>query len=244
MASRSGTWFDPSLVAAFAEVSARTHFWETLRSPKLEHAIFDLEPARQIATVDEDYLDDNSEAFAQVIDSKSRYTNGHSERVTVFSDLIAEQLGIPAERRRWLKRASLLHDIGKLGVSNSVLDKPGKLDADEWVAMQRHAALTETILSRIVAFSDLASIAGAHHERIDGKGYPKGLRDNQIVLETRIITAADIFDALTANRPYRAAMPVTKGLAIMTEMVGTQVDAGCLDALKRSMARVGVTLAA
>ena len=244
MTSRSGTWFDPALVAAFAKVSARPHFWDTLRSPKLEHAIFDLEPARQISTVDEDYLDDISEAFAQVIDSKSPYTNGHSERVTVFADLIAEQLGFPADRRRWLKRASLLHDIGKLGVSNSVLDKPGKLDADEWAAMQRHAALTETILSRIDAFADLASIAGAHHERLDGKGYPKGLRDNQIVLETRIITTADIFDALTADRPYRAAMPVTKALAIMADMVGTQIDAVCFDALKRSMARVGVTLAA
>jgi HD-GYP domain-containing protein (c-di-GMP phosphodiesterase class II) len=179
-----------------------------------------------------------------VVDSKSPYTSGHSERVTVFSDLIAEQLGLPAERRRWLKRAALLHDIGKLGVSNAILDKPGKLDTDEWEAMKLHAAHTETILSRIAALGELAAIAGAHHERLDGKGYPRGLMSAQIALETRIITAADIFDALTAERPYRAAMPVSKALAIMSEMVGTQIDAKCLDALRQAIGRVDVTLAA
>ena len=119
-------------------------------------------------------------------------------------------MGLSDEERRWLKRAALLHDIGKLGVSNSILDKPGKLDADEWAAMQMHAAYSETILSRIDAFGDLAAIAGAHHERLDGKGYPRGLSGDQIARETRMITTADIFDALTADRPYRAAMPVTK----------------------------------
>ena len=84
-------------------------------------------------------------------------------------------MGLAAERRRWLKRAALLHDIGKLGVSNSILDKPGKLDEAEWEAMKQHAAHSETILSRIAAFGDLAGVAGAHHERLDGKGYPRGL---------------------------------------------------------------------
>ena len=84
-------------------------------------------------------------------------------------------MGLSPERRRWLKRAALLHDIGKLGVSNTILDKPGKLDGAEWEAMKRHAAYSEAILSRIAAFKDLAAIAGAHHERLDGKGYPRGL---------------------------------------------------------------------
>ena len=228
MAERSGTWFDPQLAAAFERVAKRADFWDMLRSPQLQQAIFALEPAQQSSMVDEDYLDDISAAFAQVVDSKSPYTSGHSERVTIFTDLIAEQMGLSAERRRWLKRAALLHDIGKLGVSNSVLDKPGKLDPDEWKAMQQHAAYTETILSRIAAFGDLASVAGAHHERLDGKGYPHGLSGDQIALETRMITTADIFDALTADRPYRAAMPVSKALGIMTEMVGTQIDTDLL----------------
>jgi len=127
-----------------------------------------------MSIVDEDYLDDIAAAFAQVIDSKSPYTSGHSERVTLFTDLIAKQMDLTAEQRRWLKRAALLHDVGKLGVSNPILDKPGKLDPDEWESMKMHAAHSETILSRIAAFSGLASIAAAHHERLDGERLPEG----------------------------------------------------------------------
>jgi HD-GYP domain-containing protein (c-di-GMP phosphodiesterase class II) len=238
---RAGGWFDPQLTAAFARVAGRTEFWETLHSDRLQQAIFALEPARKSAVVDEDYLDDIATAFAQVVDSKSPYTSGHSERVTLFTDLIAEQLGFSDERRRWLKRAALLHDIGKLGVSNSILDKPGKLNDAEWEAMKLHAAYTERILSRIGAFGDLAYIAAAHHERLDGKGYPRGLSGEQIALETRIITTADIFDALTADRPYRPAMPVSKAFAIMSEMVGTQIDPGCFAALQRAIGSVETT---
>jgi HD-GYP domain-containing protein (c-di-GMP phosphodiesterase class II) len=107
-----------------------------------------------------------------------------------------------------------------------------------------HAAHSETILSRIAAFRDLAAVAGAHHERLDGKGYPLGLQGDAITLETRIITTADIFDALTADRPCRAAMPVSKALAILTEMAGTAVDPDCLQALRRALRRVDQNLAA
>ena len=241
---RGGTWFDPALMAAFERVAADEEFWRMLRSDDLQTAIFALEPAQQRAFVDEDYLDDIAAAFAQVIDSKSPYTSGHSERVTLFADLAAEQLELAPARRRWLKRAALLHDIGKLGVSNTILDKPGKLDDDEWVAMKRHTTLGETILSRIAAFEDLAAVAGGHHERLDGKGYPRGLTGEQIPLEIRIVTTADIFDALTADRPYRAAMPVEKALAVMAEMVGTAVDPRCFDALTRAIKRVDPAIAA
>jgi HD-GYP domain-containing protein (c-di-GMP phosphodiesterase class II) len=241
---RAGTWFDPQLVEAFERVAGHPDFWATLRSDKLQNALYALEPAQEIRTVDEDYLDDIAAAFAQVIDSKSPYTSGHSERVTLFADLIAEETGLPDDKRRWLKRAALLHDIGKLGVSNSILDKKGPLDDDERVEMQRHAAYSEMILSRITAFADLAAIAGAHHERLDGKGYPRGLKAEQIALETRIITVSDIFDALTAERPYRAAMPVSKALALMTDMVGTAIDADCFNALRRALHRLDNSLAA
>jgi len=241
---RTGTWFDPRLAAAFDRVAADPEFWTALRSDDLQKAIFALEPAQERSFVDDDYLDDIAAAFAQVIDSKSPYTSGHSERVTLFSNLIAEELQYLPERRRWLKRAALLHDIGKLGVSNSVLDKPAKLDADEWTAMQQHAALGEKILSRIGAFADLALVAGAHHERLDGNGYPRGLKGEQISLDVRIVTAADIFDALTADRPYRAAMPVDKALAIMADMVDTAIDRRCFEALKAALGRVDASLAA
>ncbi|MGQ0444283.1 MAG: HD-GYP domain-containing protein [Beijerinckiaceae bacterium] len=241
---RSGTWFDPQLAAAFERIAPRHEFWETLRSNNLPQAIFSLEPAQQVKTVDEDYLDDIAAAFANVIDAKCPYTNGRCERVTLYSDLIAERMGLPAERRRFLKRAALLHDIGKLGVSNAILDKPGKLDPDEWTAMKMHAAHSETILSRIAAFDGLAPIAAAHHERLDGKGYPRGLSGDQIAIETRIITAADVFDALTAYRPYRASIPISKSLAIMSESVGTAIDRDCFDALSYCMGHPVVSLAA
>jgi HD-GYP domain-containing protein (c-di-GMP phosphodiesterase class II) len=246
---RSGTWFDPELVRAFEQVALSGEFWAMLKSERLQEAVFALEPAQHILTVDEDYLDDITAAFAQVIDAKSPFTSGHSERVTLYTDMIAEDLGIAVQRRRWLKRAALLHDIGKLGVSNTVLDKAGELDANERAAMQRHAAYTQDILEKVALFEDLAPIAGAHHERLDGKGYPHGLKGDEIAFETRIITAADIFDALSADRPYKAAMPFQKALSIMAEMVGTAVDSRCLEALRRAVAQLedpmgGVTVAA
>ncbi len=244
IAHRTGTWFDPRVVDAFMRISARPGFWETLRSADLQQEIFSLEPAQERTLVDDDYLDDIAGAFAQVVDSKSPFTSGHSERVTLFTDLIAKEMGLAGDQRRWLKRAALLHDIGKLGVSNSILDKPGKLDPGEWAAMQMHAAHTETILSRISAFSDLAPIAAAHHERPDGKGYPKGLKGDEIALETRMITTADIFDALTAERPYRSAMAVDQALAVMAGMVGAAIDPECFGALCRAIGEVDASIAA
>lgn len=230
---RCGSWFDPAIVAAFRRCAERPEFWERLADPQLERAVFALEPGRYVVPLDEDYLDEIAAAFGQVVDSKSPYTAGHSARVALYTERIAEALGLPPSRRRWLRRGALLHDMGKLGVSNAILDKPGKLDADEWAAVQRHASYTEAILSRIRAFGELAAVSGAHHERLDGMGYPRGLSGDEISLETRIITTADIFDAITAARPYRGAVPVSKTLEIMEAELGKAIDARCFDALKR-----------
>ncbi|MBA3447991.1 MAG: HD domain-containing protein [Pseudaminobacter sp.] len=232
---RSGSWFDPELVEALERAARAPGFWTMLNSPDLDLAVAALEPTHEKQEVDDEYLDDIAAAFAKVVDSKSPYTSGHSERVALFTDMIAEKLGLPDDRRRWLKRAALLHDIGKLGVSNEILDKPAKLDAAEWAAMKNHSMLGEDILSRIGAFRELARIAGTHHERLDGKGYPRGLAGAQISAETRIVTTADIFDALTADRPYRAALPASAAFEIMTQDVGTAVDPRCLEALKAAM---------
>jgi HD-GYP domain-containing protein (c-di-GMP phosphodiesterase class II) len=235
---RAGRWFDPALVDIFETLASDEGFWSTLASPDIMTAVLDLEPASHVAALDDDYLDDIAAAFGQVVDSKSPYTSGHSARVALYTDMIAETLGLAPERRRWLKRGALLHDVGKLGVSNSVLDKPGKLDDDEWAAVKAHAMYTETILSRIDAFAELARVSAAHHERLDGKGYPRGVMADEICLETRIITTADIFDAITAERPYRGAVPIPQTLEIMAENVGTAIDAQCFDALKQALARL------
>jgi HD-GYP domain-containing protein (c-di-GMP phosphodiesterase class II) len=240
---RAGTWFDPQAVEAFERVAAERSFWNTLTSGDVETAIFALEPAQRIEVADDDYLDDIAAAFAKVIDSKSPYTRGHSDRVALFTDLITEEMGLGREQRRRLRRAALLHDIGKLGVSNQILDKPGKLDDAETAAMRDHARYSEAILSRIGAFQDLARIGGGHHERLDGKGYPRGLNGDEISLETRIVSTADVFDALTADRPYRAAMPVSKAMAIMVGDIGTAFDRNCVEALQRALAKVDLVKA-
>ena len=194
-----------------------------------------LEPAQCCVPLDEDYLDEIAAAFGQIVDAKSPYTAGHSARVALYADHIAAQLDLPPERRRWLYRGSLLHDVGKLGVSNAVLDKAGKLDAAEWEAVQMHATYTERILGRISAFSELARVSGAHHERLDGTGYPHRLTADHIALETRIITTADIFDAISADRPYRGAVPIAQTLQIMSKTVGTALDPRCFDALRKAV---------
>ena len=237
---RCGSWFDPAVVSAFRRCAADPAFWEQLSAPSLEAAVFALEPGRFVVPLDEDYLDEIAIAFGQVVDAKSPYTAGHSARVALYTEGIAAELGLDEQRRRWLRRAALLHDMGKLGVSNAVLDKPGKLDEDEWAAVKRHAQYTESILSRIDAFGELAQVAGAHHERLDGRGYPRGLQAAEISLETRIITTADIFDAITAERPYRGAVPVAKTLAIMREEVDKAIDARCLAALERIVGSLGL----
>ena len=235
---RSGQWFDPALVAALETLAPQESFWAMLSSEDINAAILTLEPADCVVPLDDDYLDDIASAFGQVVDSKSPYTSGHSGRVALYTDLIAEAMGLDAPRRRWLKRGALLHDVGKLGVSNSVLDKAGALDGAEWEAVRAHAQLTEDILSRIDAFSELAVVAGAHHERLDGKGYPRGLLAESIALETRIITTADIFDAITAERPYRGAIPIPQTLDIMAKTVGTALDPDCFAALRMAMERL------
>jgi HD-GYP domain-containing protein (c-di-GMP phosphodiesterase class II) len=236
---RAGSWFDPRIVAAFESVAADPSFWDMLESPSLHQTVLALEPAEAATECDDEYLDQIAAGFAQIVDSKSPYTYGHSERVAVFSDMIAEQMGHSAQERRLIKRAALLHDIGKLAVSNTILDKPGKLDETEWIEMRGHAAQSEIILARVPAFADMARVGGAHHERLDGKGYPRQLTDVSICPMTRIISTADVFDALTADRPYRAAMRVPDALAIIRTDVGAAIDATCFAALEQALARAG-----
>ena len=237
--ARSGTWFDPALVAAFLETQNSLDFWLELKRPDIQDRVLMMDPALSSARVDEEYLDDIAAAFADVVDAKSPFTADHSSRVTLYADMIAEEMGLAEDHRRWLRRAALLHDIGKLAVSNQILDKPGKPDADEWASIRSHPAHSRDVLGRIAAFRDIAPVAGAHHERLDGKGYPSGLKGDEICLEARILTVADVFDALSADRPYRAAMPVEKALEILEADVDAAFDGACVAALKAGLARLG-----
>ena len=243
VSARACKWFAPELAQAMAELGAEPAFWANLSRPDIADIVFALPPAHQGAPVTEDYLDDIAQAFAAVIDAKSPFTADHSSRVTLYTDIIAEELGLKPDHRRWLRRAALLHDLGKLAVSNQILDKPGKLDPAEWAAIKSHSLHSERLLAQVAAFADIAPIAGAHHERLDGKGYPYGLKGDQICLETRIVTTADVFDALSAERPYRAAMPLAKVFEIMEGDIGTAFDGACVVALQRGLARLNARAA-
>ena len=175
------------------------------------------------------------EAFSDVVDAKSSFTYRHSLGVTDAAGKIAEELGLTEQRRSIVHRAALLHDIGKLRVPNSILDKPGKLDAAEWHVVQEHPRLTREILSRVGPFEELAVIAGAHHEKLDGSGYPNRLTASDLSIESRIIAVADVYGALTEDRPYRPGMEVERALAIIAQDVPHKLDVECYEALVRAV---------
>ena len=215
-----GTWFDPALVDAFLGFSNDRAFWEGLETPDVSA----WEPEDFALSGDEARLDRIAEAFARVIDAKSPFTARHSERVAEIADGIAGVLGFDEDERRVLRRAGLLHDIGKLAVSNRVLDKPGKLTDDEFAAIKTHPVFSLQILERAPCFASLADLAANHHEKLDGTGYPRGLRGKDLDMPMRVLAVADIYEALTADRPYRGPLPAHEALAIIDRDVPDKLD--------------------
>ena len=174
-----------------------------------------------------------AEAFAKVIDMKDKYTNGHSTRVAEYTVMLARELGCSEETVDKYYNIALLHDIGKVGVPPEVLNKPGKLTDTEFNIIKSHSALGYNTLKNISIMPELAIGAGAHHERPDGRGYPKGLKKDEIPLVAQIIAVADTFDAMYSDRPYRKRMNFDKVVSIMKEVKGTQLAEDVVDAFLR-----------
>ena len=173
------------------------------------------------------------EAFARVIDMKDQYTRGHSIRVAHYTAMLAKEMGFDEDTAEKYYNIALLHDIGKIGISDDVLNKPGKLNDEEYATIQSHSAKGYDTLKDISIMPELAIGAGSHHERPDGKGYPHGLKGEEIPTVARIIAVADTFDAMYSNRPYRNRMPFAKVFKIIKEIRGTQLDADVVDAFIR-----------
>lgn len=229
--SRSGTWFDPDLVLALETLRDDREFWRSLENPRPERLIAKYEPVDRIRVATEARIDRVAEAFAEVIDAKSPYTATHSAGVAEIAVGIAKAQGLIPKEQNDLRRAGLLHDIGKLGVPNTILDKTSKLDASEWAVMRQHPRYTAEILSRVTVFRSIAVMSGRHHERLDGSGYHLGLRADQLTRLDRILQVADVAEALAADRPYRTGMSVDEVFAIVDGEAGTKLCPEAVEAL-------------
>lgn len=174
------------------------------------------------------------ETLARTIDARDQQTAGHSKRVTRYAEVIGRAMGLDAQALEALEAAALLHDYGKIAVRDRFLQKPGQLDDAEFAYMKAHAEKTGEFLAHLdfpLGLRDVPTIAAQHHERMDGKGYPRGLPASEIVPGARIVAAADVFDALTAPRYYKPAYAVEKTLEIMDGMAGDHLDPAVMNAV-------------
>ena len=186
------------------------------------------------------FINEMTEAFAKTIDMKDKYTNGHSQRVAEYTAMLTKELGYDDETIEKYRNIALLHDIGKISIPPEVLNKEGKLTDQEFNIIKSHSAQGYKVLKDISLMRELAIGAGQHHERPDGKGYPKGLKGDQIERVAQIIAVADTFDAMYSDRPYRKRMNFEKAVSIIKEVSGTQLTEDVVDAFLRIVDRGGL----
>ena len=170
-------------------------------------------------------INEMTSVFASCIDMKDAYTNGHSHRVAKYTAMLAERLGKSKEEREDMYNIALLHDIGKIAIPDSILNKPDKLTDEEYAIMKTHSERGYEILKEITIAPNLAIGAGYHHERLDGRGYPRGISGNEIPEIAQIIAVADTFDAMYSTRPYRKRLPLDTVAAEIQRIAGTQLNA-------------------
>jgi HD-GYP domain-containing protein (c-di-GMP phosphodiesterase class II) len=225
---RSGEWFDPQLVSALETFRADTRFWASLAHPDLTA----VEPPDRALAADDERLDEIADGFAGIVDAKSPWTHCHADGVGALATGIGGRLGLGAKTVRDLGRAAQLHDIGKLGISNRILDKRGPLTEGEFAQVKGHPVLTRRILERTPCFEELAPLASSHHERLDGSGYPLALTGRELTMPMRVLAVADIYEALTADRPYRPAWSTDDALQIIRNDVPARLDRDAFAALE------------
>jgi putative nucleotidyltransferase with HDIG domain len=176
-------------------------------------------------------------ALVTTLDARDRYTAGHSEAVATYARAVAERLELSEEDQQLAFLCGLVHDVGKVGLPAGLLEKPGPLTLDERRQMEQHAAIGERILANVEDYKEIAQVVRHHHERMDGNGYPDGLRGDEIPILSRIIAVADAFDAVTSDRPYRDSMPQRTARIRLAQAAGTQFDPTVVLALESVLAR-------
>lgn len=234
LSERSGSWFDPDLVRAVESLHAQGALWAQCLPgsdpEELRTAVLAVDPGSSAALAGGD-IDLICSGFADVVDAKSPFTYRHSVGTTEVAVLISRAMGLAPDRVDVVRRAALLHDVGMLSVSNTILDKPGPLTGREWTSVQRHPILSQEILSRVRAFREIAVLAGQHHEKLDGSGYPHHLTREHLSIESRILTLADVFNALMESRPYRQDLTLAEVQRQLALEMPHRLDHDVFDAL-------------
>ena len=179
----------------------------------------------------EQTYDQTLKALMSALDARDRETEGHSMRVSQLSGLLGEKIGLTNEQLKSLERGALLHDIGKIGISDTILHKPGKLTDDEWKIMRMHPDIGARIVERIPFLQESMSVVRYHHERWDGSGYPLGLKNTEIPIQARIFAVVDVFDALTSNRSYRKKASPDEAIQYLQDESGTLFDPEIVNSL-------------
>lgn len=195
------------------------------------------EKLRRSLDVLERTLEGAVEAISSILENKDMYTAGHQRRVTQLACAIAQEMGLPAERRRVIRIAGLLHDLGKIALPTDILTKPGALSDLELAVIRTHPQVAYDILKNIETFDEIAEVVLQHHERMDGSGYPRSLPGSRILLEARILAVSDVVEAMSSYRPYRAALGLDKALEEISSHSGQLYDADvvqtCLSILRQ-----------
>lgn len=228
--ARRGTWYDPGLTDHLLGLAADGLVHE-LADGRVEARIGEMEPDGLIRISDDADVDRIASAFAEVIDAKSPYTATHSRGVAQIAGRLAERFGMTDADVRDVRRAGLLHDLGKLGIPNRILDKPGRLTIGEYLQVREHPMLSLRILQPVAIFGRVAEMAASHHERLDGTGYFRGLDAESLGLGARIVAVADVYEALTADRPYRSAWSPERALEVMRQSAGEHLAADVVEAI-------------
>ena len=233
----TGTLFYPEVAAAFNHVAQREAFWLDIEQPDLLQIVLGLLcgkwqlPATR--ELESGFTDDLAATFADLIDQKSTFTARHSRTVAETVERLARGLGWEEDRLHEIYVAGLLHDLGKLSIPKKILDKPGPLDSAEMDIIRTHTYYTHRLLTEAGFPTRMAEWAAHHHERLDGKGYPFALTEKDLDEGARLMAIADIFSALTEDRPYRLAMTPGEALALIQRGAGTMVDARLVELAKR-----------